>query len=278
MNSPIRFLPVLALAVTLLAPAAKAESIYILTNDNKIATAQVSSAVTISNPLTITGVTAGETLVAIDVRPQNQQLYGLGVNNGTNRATLYHIAPETGVAAIVGSGSFFFTTDGATEVDFPDPTTTQWDIDFNPAADRLRVVAGSLNFRVNPNTGVGVDGDNTGLTTGTVAGTNPDGSINTGTTIVGGAAYTNNQPNNGSITTLYTLDAITNNLFIQNAPNAGTQTLGQTVTFGGSTLDFQVKGFDIAPNVNAANNAPVITGTGLALLTSGERPRFMRSI
>ena len=44
----------------------------------------------------------------------------------------------------------------------PDPATVGWGFDFNPAADRIRVVAGSLNFRVNPNTGAAVDGDNGG--------------------------------------------------------------------------------------------------------------------
>src|SRR5439155_1573089 len=78
--------------------------------------------------------------------------------------------------------------------------TVGYGFDLNPAADRVRVVAGSLNFRVNPNTGAPIDGDNTGLTSGTVTGTNPDGPINTGTTNVDAAAYTNDQPNNGNVT------------------------------------------------------------------------------
>ncbi len=269
MNSLIRTLPVLALAAALLASPAKAESIYVLTNDNKVGSVQISSRMTVLNAVAITGIAAGETLVAIDVRPQNQQIYGLGVNATANTATLYHIAPETGFAAVVSSvaGTIAFTTDGATPVDFPDPATVPWDIDINPAADRIRVVAGSLSFRLNPNTGAAVDGDNGG---GVTTGTNPDGPINGGTTTVDGAAYTNNQPNNANITTLYTLDPTSNSLFIQNPPNGGTQTIGQTVTLGGSTLDFVVKGFDIAPAVNAASsNTGVSSGSGLALLTVG---------
>jgi hypothetical protein len=219
----------------------------------------------------ITNTTAGETLVGIDIRPQNGLLYGLGVNATANNATLYLISTRTGFAGVVGTASGIqFTTDGAAFVDLPDPATVGYGFDFNPAADRLRVVAGSLNFRINPNTGAGVDGDNTGLTSGTVNGTNPDGATSVGATNVDAAAYTSNHANT-TVTTLYTLDAGGNRLFIQNPANSGAQTLGQTVTLGGSTLDFTlVSGFDIPAGVNApTSNAPVATGSALAVLNVG---------
>jgi Domain of unknown function (DUF4394) len=102
----------------------------------------------------ITGINAGETLVGIDFRPQNGFLYALGVNASANTATLYSISPTRGVAGIVGGApsQIFLTPDGVTLVDLPDPATTGWGFDFNPAADRIRVTAGSLNFRINPNT------------------------------------------------------------------------------------------------------------------------------
>jgi hypothetical protein len=50
----------------------------------------------------VTGLTAGQTLVGIDVRPANGLLYGLGVNAATDTATLYTISVLTGVATIVG--------------------------------------------------------------------------------------------------------------------------------------------------------------------------------
>ncbi len=225
---------------------------------------------TIVQTTAITNVTAGETLVGIDFRPQNGLLYGLGVNATADNATLYAISTRTGFAGVVGTaGGVAFTTDGSTAVDLPDPAAVGYGIDFNPAVDRFRVVAGSLNFRVNPNTGVGVDGDNTGLTSGTVSGTNPDGATTGGT--VNAAAYTNNQPNNGGITTLYTLDASADSLFIQNPANVGTQTLGQTVTLGGITLDFTaINGFDIPAGVNApSSNAAVTAGSAFAVLNVG---------
>ena len=172
-------------------------------------------------------------------------LYGLGVNAAANTATLYLISQRTGVATSVGTvGQVALTTDGVTPVDLPDPATVGWSFDFNPAADRIRVTTGSgLNFRINPNTGAAVDGDNGGAVT---TGINPDGPISgAGVTGVEGTAYTNNQPNHFA-TTLYTLDATSNALLIQNPPNAGTQTLATTVTLNGSTLDFTgVNGFDI---------------------------------
>ncbi|MFM9962616.1 MAG: DUF4394 domain-containing protein [Planctomycetaceae bacterium] len=213
----------------------------------------------------IVGVDASETLVGIDVRPQNGVLYGLGVNATTDTATFYAISTRTGQAAVVGTvGQVAFTTDGTTVVDLPDPATVGYGVDFNPVVDRFRVVAGSLNFRVNPNTGAPVDG-NTG-----VAGTNTDGAINGGTTTVDATAYTNNQPNS-TATTQYTLDAASDMLFIQNPPNNGTQTSGSTVMLGGSTLDFSaVNGFDIPSGVNVAtSNDPVTDGSGFAALTVG---------
>jgi len=63
-------------------------------------------------------------------------------------------------------------------VDLPDPATVGYGFDFNPVADRVRVVTGSLNFRIDPNSGAPIDGN---LNLGTLAGINPDGSINGGT-------------------------------------------------------------------------------------------------
>jgi len=242
---------------------------WALSGSNLLRFATASPAITQSTP--ITGITAGETLVGIDFRPQNGLLYGLGVNSTADTGTLYLISTRTGVAGVVGnSGSIAFTTDGVTPIDLPDPATTGYGVDFNPAADRFRVVANGLNFRVNPNSGAPVDGDN-GLAAGSVSGTNADGPINSATTTLDATAYTNNQPNNGGITTQYTLDASTNALFIQNPPNSGTQTLVQTLTLGGSTLDFTaIDGFDIPAGVNAAaSNAPVTTGSGFAVLNVG---------
>lgn len=240
------------------------QTLYLLTEDGRLATVSATAATAPSTPVTITGVTAGETLVAIDVRPQNQQLYALGVNATTDRATLYIIEPSTAFASPVGTatGLITFTTNGTTAVDFVVPTTVKWEMDFNPTVDRLRVVAGTLNFRVVPGTGLPVDGDNGSATA--VTGTNPDAAISGLTTTISAAAYTNNRPNS-TVTTQYTLDDASNGLLIQNltTANAGAQINGLPVTLGGSTLDFSQASFDIDTNVDtAASNTGVASGIG----------------
>jgi hypothetical protein len=226
----------------------------------------------------ITGVIAGETLVGIDIRPQNGMLYGLGVNATADTATLYVIGRETGSAGVIGTaGSIAFTTNGVTVVDLP---AGDYGFDVNPVADRIRVTTASgLNFRVNPNTGGPVDGD-TGLALGSVSGVNPDGALNGATTSAGAAAYTNDRPNNGNVTTLYALSAATDQLSIQNPPNAGTQTLGQNVTVAGTPVNFSaVGGFDIDPAVSTVlSNAPVVSGAGYAVLTIGATTHLYRVV
>jgi hypothetical protein len=263
------FLSVLLLIAFVMADASAAAAgprAYVLTN-NSLVTFDTANPTQVSPPLAITGLIAGDTLVGIDFRPQNGFLYGLGFNSGAGTVTLYAISHRTGVATPTGTAGTFVDAGGN-----PLPVTgTSFGFDFNPAVDRIRVVTNTgQNFRMNPNTGAFVDGD-LGGAVGSVAGLNMDGAINGGTTTLDGAAYTNNQPNNGSITTLYTLDAASNARYIQNPPNAGTQTLGMTLTLNGNPLDFtSVNGFDILPGVNApVSNGPVTTGSGFAALSVG---------
>ncbi len=217
--------------------------------------------------LPVTGIAAGEILVGIDFRPQNGQLYGLGVNATANTATLYCVSLQTGFAGAVGAvGSVAFVDAGSIPIDLPDPGTQSYGFDFNPSVDRVRVTtATGLNFRINPSNGAPVDGN------GGAAGMQPDASINgSGVLGVAAAAYTNNQPN-GFVSTQYTLDHVSNALYIQNMPNGGTQTLGQTVFLSGSPLDFgAINGFDIPAGVNATmNNSAVLAGSAYAALGVG---------
>jgi hypothetical protein len=190
----------------------------------------------------ITGVAAGETLVGIDFRPANGLLYALGVNAGADTGTLYFISTQTGQAQAVGSGFVL-----PSPFDLP---PGNYGFDFNPAVDRIRVTTDTgLNFRLNPNNGALA-----GLDTSIVG------------SQISGVAYTNNHPDNGGITTLYTLDALDDQLQIQSNPNAGTQ-----VAVGPTGVNFSVvNGFDIPIGVNAAAlNGPVASGSGFALLTVG---------
>jgi hypothetical protein len=96
-----------------------------------------------------------------------------------------------------------------------------------------------------------------------------DGAINGATGSVDGAAYTNNLVGL-PYTTLYTLSAGTNTLYIQNPPNGGTATLPVVVTRNGSVLDFEAaNGFDIPQNALFSPQDGPSTGEGLAVLTVG---------
>jgi hypothetical protein len=259
-----RSLLILVAAVAALFPAsavAAPGTVAVALTGNSLITLDPANPGAAGAPVAVTGLTAGDSLVAIDFRPQNGFLYGLGRNSGAGTVQLYAISYRTGVAAALGSPGTFVASDGVT----PAPVAgTNFGFDFNPAVDRVRVVndAGQ-NFRINPNNGALVDGDlfSPGL--------NMDGSIGGATTSVDAAAYTNNQPN-ATTTTLYTLGALNHQLFIQNPPNVGTQTTPLSVTVGGTPASFSgVNGFDIAPGVDAASSNTAATGVGYAALTIG---------
>lgn len=220
---------------------------------------------------TITGVTAGESLVGIDFRPANGQLIALGINPTADTGTLYRLDPQLGAATVLGTASSIAFRDGAgAAIDLPDPATAGYGFDFNPTVDRIRVTTSTgLNFRLNPDTGAAVDG-NAG-----VANVNPDGNIN-GSTVTGvsGAAYTNSVASSGTpaaVTTLYVLDGASGTLSIQTNPNAGTLGTPIALTRAGAALTFtSVNGFDIPADVRVTtNNAAVTSGDGFAALTSG---------
>lgn len=82
----------------------------------------------------ITGLTTGDTVVGIDVRPSNGVMYALAhattaAAGPTGAASIYVINPDTGAASgrVAVSGVTF---DGATSVS----------VDFNPVVDRMRVI------------------------------------------------------------------------------------------------------------------------------------------
>ncbi|MEQ1860137.1 MAG: DUF4394 domain-containing protein [Chthoniobacteraceae bacterium] len=187
---------------------------------------------TIVSTVAITGLQGGDVLVGIDVRPATGALYALGTSGGVGR--LYTIDPLTGAATLA-------STLAADPADATSPYTTlvgtNFGVDFNPVPDRLRVVSDAgQNLRINVDTGL--------VTT--------DGDLNGGSTSIVGAAYANSFAGT-TTTTLYTIDATTDQLFIQNPPNNGT---GVLVGALGVDAD-AVLGFDIVPG----------TGTALAALS-----------
>jgi hypothetical protein len=174
----------------------------------------------------IRGLQKKEKLLAIDVRPFNDQLYGLG---STSR--IYTINITTGQATAV-----------AGPID-PLLAGDSFAFDFNPVVDRIRIVSDAgQNLRVNPDTGA-IAAVDAGLA---YAGGDPNFATIPG---VVACAYDNNDNNPATTsTTLYNIDATRDILVVQNPPNAGTLTtlgaLGQDIT--------DVAGFDISGNTGVA--------------------------
>ena len=174
------------------APAASAETIFGITDDNHLVTFD-SEPTTILGDRAVTGLNGGnERIVAIDVRPATLQLYGL-----SSADRLYRINVSTGAATAIGEPLDL----GGNDVG----------IDFNPAVDRLRVVTDTgQNLRVNP-------ADGTVVTDAPL----------TGDPTVASAAYTNNGPPSSTYpdpptTRLYDIDTAADALLEQTPPNDGT--------------------------------------------------------
>ena len=185
--------------------------------------------------VTVTGLTTGETLLGIDVRPADSKLYALG-----SAGNLYTLDPATGVAtlkialkALTGDDNPYSALVG-----------TSFAVDFNPVADRLRVVGNTgQNLRINVDTGD----------------TTTDGAITPASASVTAAAYTNSFAGTTS-TRLFDLDVAAGQLYLQNPPNDGALTGAITL---GVSAD-AVNGFDIDARTNL----------GYAILTTGNETAF----
>ena len=193
------------------------------------------------------GLQAPDTmLVGIDFRVQDGQLYGVGNGGG-----IYTIDTYTAVATLVqnltvGLDGYFFG------------------VDFNPAANALRIIS---------NTGQNLRQPFAGPLAGQ---TQTDGALNyPGPPAINpamglsGAAYTNNDldPNTG--TTLFDIDTSLNQVVIQSPPNAGS-----LVATGMLTVDADSPvGFDIYTELQ---NNVAINNSGFASLVVGGVPGFYR--
>lgn len=150
----------------------------------------------------VTGLTGADSaLIGIDYRVQDGLLYGVGN----------------------GGGVYKFATPGSTAATFVnqltvalDPNATSFGVDFNPAADRLRIIADTgQNLRHNVNTG-GTTLNDGGLNY--IEGTPP---APVPATNVIAAAYTNNDLDPSTATTLFDIDANRDQVVIQSPPNNG---------------------------------------------------------
>lgn len=192
------------------------------------------------------GLIVDTSLVGIDFRPASGadgdegDLYGLG-----NAGGVYTLSLDTAEATfksrlnVALSGNSF-------------------GVDFNPVVDRLRIVSDNgQNLRANVDTGATIVDTALNYTPGTPA---------SGIT---GAAYTNNDADSNTATTLYNIDSILNQVNIQAPPNAGTLNTTGKLTI----VTTPVIGFDIYSTIR---NGSTVDVRGLASFETGGQARFYR--
>jgi hypothetical protein len=223
-------------AVALLAPAgASAATIFGVDENNQLVTFDSAAPGTFTSSVKISGTNSS--IEALDFRPLNGALYGLGVDR-----IVYTINAMTGVAT---AASAKLGVEG-----------TVFGFDFNPTIDRVRIVSNTNNNYVfNPNDG-SLTGSPTTSTLAYAAG-DPNEGRDPG---VSGAAYTTSSfgaP--GTSTQLYVLDTDLDVLAKQN--NNG----GVLTTVGGLGADLGSRtSFDIAGNEAFAFNGTSLYGVNLS--------------
>lgn len=183
----------------------------------------------------ISGLETDTSIVGIDYRIQDGQLYGVG-----NAGGVYTINTSTAAATLVNRLSIALNG-------------SQFGVDFNPAADRLRIISNAgQNLRHNVNSG--------GVTL-------EDGALNytVGTTVTGiaAAAYTNNDLDLLTGTSLFDIDPALDQVVLQSPPNNGSLAVtGKLTVDAGSAI-----GFDIYTDLSSTNRNNV--NIALASLSVG---------
>ena len=216
---------VCSIAAALLSPAStvQAETIFGLSTSNSLFSFDSASPGTISTPVSITGVTTG-TIVDIDFSPVAFTLYGIASNGD-----LYSLNTTTGAATL---------RIGVSAQIAPNTITAPTAIDFNPAADRIRIFQGTNSFRL---TGDAATYDSA-QTAGTVS---SDGTFTgvPGANLVA-AAYSNNINNGASAPSLFSLDTTANTLIL----HSGTPAFVTIAAVGTLGVDIGTTnvGFDIS--------------------------------
>lgn len=191
-------------------------------------------------------------LVGIDHRVQNGELYGVGEKGG-----IYVLDAAEAGATKVGQLSV------ALEGDF-------FGVDFNPAADALRITSDTGQNLRQPFAGAADPDAPNGATVEDGRLTNPATPPATGTTPatgISGSAYTNNDTDAGTGTVLHDIDTALDRLDIQSPANAGTLApVGRLRVDAGPDA-----GFDIYSTVRDGRSVAV---QGWATLTVGGESRI----
>ena len=134
-----RIIAGLLLSTAAMAAPAAAQTALGLTGDKTIVMIDPATAA-VTGSVEVEGV---DRLLGIDYRPANMTLVGV-----TADQAIVEIDPQTGAATEISKMNTMLPVEDMPVI-----------VDFNPAADRLRFMSGTVNHRVHPDTGeVTVDG------------------------------------------------------------------------------------------------------------------------
>jgi hypothetical protein len=198
-------------------PSVCGETILALTANGRLIRFSTNLPGVLQSNVAISGLQAGESLVGIDFRPRNRLLYGV-----SNQNAIYTIDPATGAATAAGSLSTALTG-------------TVFGFDFNPRADRLRIVSDAgQNLRIDVTA-------QTNNTTSDLPLMYASADVNGGATPrVVGSAYTNSFDGTPA-TLLYGIDSNLDILVTQDPPNNGTlNTIGGLGVNTGDSVAFDI--------------------------------------
>ncbi|MDP9868410.1 MULTISPECIES: DUF4394 domain-containing protein [Streptosporangium] len=221
-----------------------------LTDGQRLVLFQASSPEKVHDLGAVRGLQGDSALVGIDYRVQNGRLYGVGDQGGVYVLNRSAVATKVSQLTVALSGTGF-------------------GVDFNPAANRLRVISDTgQNLRHNIDDPAGTPAAGQTVADGPL--TNPPvPPATTGATALGvsGAAYTNNDLSPATATTLFDLDTGADRVSLQSPANAGTLApvgaLGVAATGGA--------GFDVYSSVRGE---VTVSNSAFATLRVGDGYRF----
>ena len=200
------------------------------------------------------GLPAGDKLVGIDFRVARGVLYALAQSG-----RLYTLELGTGQLTPVGSGTPPVALKGSA-----------FGVDFNPAADRVRVVSNlGQNLRLHPDTGAQVDGENLrpGLQSDPYLRYAWSDVNHARAPEVVAAAYTYN-PNDGKLTTNYAIDRALGVLVMQGSRE------GETPVVSPNTGQLRTVGsLGLGPLTDASMDISDVNNTALAAVRTAGNPK-----
>jgi hypothetical protein len=218
---------VLGVALASASFASHAVTLVALTDSNHLLTLDSAAPANISN-VAITGTAAGESIISIDFRNPDRQIYGL-----STLGNVFKLDSGTGAATTFALGVVPVVTPGVS-----------YEIDFNTQNNNLRVIGNGAAANTNRALNIG-----TGATAVQTSLSRAGGAVD-----VVGAAYNQNFIGSPAASlNLYYLDAASDALYVNtNAFAGGALTLVGNLTLGGNPFGIDSSaGFDIASNGQA---------------------------